>query len=235
MQKLMIIVTVLYSIVIFSCNNKSDKKTEVKDSISATTVANSAQCALSTIEVDINPCKMPGGGNLVIDPTVAQDYMREFVNGYQKNDPALQSEYWVDACIIGGLSDFFRDNKGYDGAWVTFASEEDNQSPVRINFVPTMYNSTTQKHDAKWASAGMVKLPASCNAGSMLTTDNQGAKNFRSVHRKEFTTGIVNGLSRKIWVDSCVINSLNKIVIAYKGSTTPLDGVYVYSGTYNGI
>lgn len=214
-----------WAILTSSCNNGEKKSTASRDSITSDT------CDLVHVNINIDSCKGAGTGNLIIKEEDAKRMIAHFQGNYQTG--GMKSVYWIEKCGIESLHNFLLQNSNYDGVWVTFGSEDNEPHNTTIFFVPTI-PSTVDNHTAQWASVPSIPLPTACNA-SVFFSDNPGTKvsNFRSRYRMEGTATEKRGLSKKVWVDKCVIHALDTIIKAYSSTSTPLDGINIYSASYD--
>lgn len=214
----------IFIILAVSCNNGGKKK------LSTDVTADS--CQFDEVSINVGVCYRAGIGNLAVTFTEADPWIQHFKATY-RSTPGMETSYWVDSCAIGILWDFLEQNKKYDGVWVTFACEEATGSKTSIRLVPSKETSTGD-HSSEWAALSGLSIPAGCTVGDIFNTDDSKAKNFRKNFRKEGGAE-VKDLSRKVWVDTCVIHILRTIINEYKNSTstTKLDGVFIYSAAYD--
>lgn len=236
MKKLIIPLLFLVTLIV-ACNDGGKKGPE-KGSISVDTLSGATvldTCNLDdTVKIPTDLCGSSGSGNFVIDPVLAQKYIAAFDSKYVRQGTGLEKEYWVSKCDIEALNNFFRNNNKYDGAWITYTSDQAPSYKSSINFVPSIYKiKDKQRHEPQWAAVSDIVPPAACTLSAYFSTSNVKAGQFRQIHRKEGTGGLVNLLSRRVWVDTCVFYSLYKIIQAYSSSNTPMDGMFVYSAAYN--
>ncbi|NOT50314.1 MAG: hypothetical protein HOP10_03445 [Chitinophagaceae bacterium] len=220
----LLLITAMFTV---ACNNKKGKATEEKKDTAtkATTIGKQDFCKLTPLPYEVR-CSNAGG--VIIDPDVAQQYIADFRTRY----PALESSYWISGCVIDALYIFFNDNANasYDGLWLTFGARELEPHQSTLSLVPSIYDNG--KHVSQWEAVSKIRLPGSCNGSEFLTTNSEGAQRFRDIHRRENTTGVIRGLTRKVWIDECVINMLKALIDMYSRSDTPLNGLYIYSSAY---
>src|SRR6185436_2910380 len=165
MKKIFFYFLLFGSIWIISCKNEG-KRTNYEDTTKKKTVvlfdtcnAPLDTCQLDMIDIDIDSCKVAGSGNLIIDPTSALQMIADFGRRYLTG--GMKSRYWVDKCGIEELCNFFKQNRKYDGAWVTFGCENTSPYETTIFFVPTIAALVPVIHEAQWAD---VPSPVGCSA-----------------------------------------------------------------------
>ncbi len=215
---------------LIACNNQNGEK---KGS-----TARSGDDSLRIDEEDsilVNDfCQKSGSGNFLINPVEAQDMVRNFdriyrMTGTPSPKPNLQTDYWVDSCIIFALDNFFRDSTRFDGAWILFGADPD-QKKTTIFIVPTS-GIASGFHEAVWDT----NIPGTtCAAVDYFLTKNAArpkADQFRQYYRQENAI-LKDSLSRKVWVHQCVFRSLAAILRRYSGGTDPLNGISILSAAY---
>jgi hypothetical protein len=230
MKKILFCFLAFSGMLIVSCNSNKGKPPDANRQRQSEGVQAFDTCALNVIDFQSPICNRPGIGNLAVSKAEAQPWIDHFRATY-KLAPGMQDMYWIDSCALGFLWDFIEAKKTYNGVWVTFACNGAGTNSA-IRFLPT-YDSAGH-HVSDWNAFTGATLPTGCTTqAELFDTNKRKAKNFRGFFRKEGQVTEVTGLSRKVWVDTCVIHVLRMAINAYKTNSTPLDGVFIYSASYN--
>ena len=227
-----IITTVLLNIFLIACNGGSDTKPPPTDSSQRTTATAPPDPCEGIDKVDL--CKDAGGvANIVIEATQAQKMMTTFVNIFGKEGGAtirsFEPVYWLDKCVVKGIANYLRTQTGpggkkLDGVRIYMACElTDNPSygtdPYRRRTSVYIFPTITQIAVPPATSDHQTvqqKIPLTGTCSSVYLQDYAIAdaqhRAFNSVYRKEGTAKLKDSLSKAVWLDSCIIFTLEKLI-----------------------
>lgn len=238
MRKLISILFILTSLIL-ACND-GGKKGQKDSPVAGDTSSNALvldTCKLADVIIPEDLCRLQGSGNFIINPKVAIGYIEAFKRLYIDGNPTsgIQPHEWVSKCEVKALVDFFNSHDNYDGAWIVMTSDAQAADKTSINIVPSRPIVTgKENHEPDWNIVSTITAPG-CQLSGHFSASSAMAADFRSVHRGETGTkpeGNTPLLSRRIWINACVFRSLYNIMLAFEGSATPMNGLFVYSAAY---
>ncbi len=232
-----ILFSFLFIIFISSCNNKDSKKEKSNDVVDMQTVG---------VE-DLDPkflafddvCNAAGIANVAIRRTLADSMMKHFKDIFIKPSEKInivKDSFWVEACTIKAVAEYMDTAKDITGLRIVFAAEKVNsQNVMKIFFVTTQqYVADKNRKDDKWDNS--IPNLESCNDYKKYFSKFRDAveqiKLFDSAFRENkvptSSYAIKDSLSKKVWIDECVIKALAKFM---KAAPT-VDGINIKLGAY---
>lgn len=200
----------------------------------------------------IDLCKDAGGiANIVIESTQAQKMMTNFVNIFGKEGGApirsFEPVYWLDRCVVKGIADYLRTQTGpggkkLDGIRIYMACElTDNPAygtdPYKrrtsVYIFPTINQApvppATSTHQTVQQKIPLTGTCSSSYLQDYTIADGQH-RAFKSVYRKEGTSKLKDSLSESIWLDSCILFTLEKLI---RLPNANIDGVNLNMAAYD--
>jgi hypothetical protein len=257
MKKKFITVSVLLlSICIYSCNSGGDKEISDADSVNRRAL-NESLTAPGEVDpcegIDgIDICKNAGGiGNFVLNVDSALAMIDRFSKVYkkdnqQRNIKALDSVYWLDRCIVFAIENFLKTEKNpngslkYDGIRI-YMSCEINADPVSfpnqqyqrktsVFIFPTMRRDNPPAGKSEHQDDRVQIRTAGCQPSPFLQPNNIAdpkITKFDEAYRRSSAT--MGSLSTAIWIDSCVVFTLAKIL---RLPNANLDGANINMAAY---
>ena len=201
---------------------------------------------------NIDLCENVGGsGNLIIKKSIALQMIGNFVSKFKTEAGmdirAFKPVYWLDKCAIQDIAAFLKTNvdsltkKKLDGIRIFIACEtKDNpiygsdpyKRTTTINIFPTYFEQLGAGKSEHKTSKQKIILTGTCN--SLFLKDYGVAelqnKEFKNLYRKEGTPQLKDNLSESIWIDACVLYTLDKLCKLPKAN---IDGVNVNMAAYD--
>ncbi len=236
---------------ICSCNgNGGNNENPSNDSIPTNVSANADSFDICEGFDPADLCNNPGGiGNLIIKTSDAQKLFNNFTNFFKTENGqlinAFEPVYWLDNCTVEGIATFLQTHKdpatgkALDGIRIFFGCEtKDNpkygtdpyKRQTTINIFPTYFEqSTTVNISNHKTSKQKITLTGICSSpylqdyGTVELQNNE----FEKIYRKG---GTKDSLSKSVWIDACVINTLVKLIKLPKAN---IDGVNVNMASYD--
>jgi len=248
----LILAGVLICLYLIACNDGVDNNSSTDSTSHRNTVASNPPDPCEGID-DIDLCKDAGEiGNLVIETSVAQKMMTNFETFFKteggKNIRAFEPVYWLDKCTIESIAEYLRTQtdpvtkKRFDGIRIFIACEiKDNayygtdpyKRRTSINIFPTYYekaaSSNKSDHKTSKQKISLVGICSSAYLQDFSVADPQN-KAFKKIYRKEATPQLKNNLSESIWIDACIIYTLEKLI---KLPNANIDGANVNMAAYD--
>ncbi len=249
MKKYFLILSVaILNICLIACNGCGDNGNK-NSSNTQNTAAPPNPCE-GIDKIDL--CKDAGGiANIVIESTQAQKMMTNFVNIFGKEGGApirsFEPVYWLDKCAVKGIADFLRTQTGpggkkFDGIRIYMACElNDNGSygadPYKrrtsvyifptINEAPT--GSRTSNHKTIQYKIFLTGTCSSFYLQDYTIADPQQTE-FKKIYRKEGTAILKDSLSSSIWIDACIVYTLEKLINL---PNAHIDGININMASYD--
>ncbi len=242
MSKLLLSIYVTLLVVLISCNStekKPDTPSPLKDSAYNFAFADTLFGKLTA---------PPQGVDVFYVKTdVAKAMVDSFKTSYRKQlsgeVTAFDTLYWIDACTIQSLNDYFDSNPVYDGLRIYFASDVADNGGIGGEFkrktkvklfatkLRTVLNDKVSKHFD--ADSGIV-LRAGCNQSYFFgnkANANPEINSFDEYYHKsaKMKDGKKRILSKSVWIDATVVKFLGKLVT---NNPSKVDGVNILTAAY---
>ncbi len=236
------------NIFLIACNGSGDNNTDPK---SSSTTAQPDSCE-GIDKIDI--CEDAGGIlNLIIDSGKAKKMLADFKSIYRIDDfgnviDALDTAFWMDKCSLLEIAKYLRSEREpngklkYDGIRIYFGCEESpgtypgQQYPYKTSMFifPTKTRVSGGPTQSTHADDKIKIQIAGCTSPYLQDPNYADSKilAFDNFYRKANLPKpqLKDSLSKSIWIDSCVIFTLAKVLelpYAY------LDGANINMAAYN--
>ncbi len=245
-------VTVL--VCFYSCNNASKEAPADKENPTAT-MDNAAKLNLDDLNLFTDSVCIDAGGlaNFIISETFARSMMVHYDTIYGRDDShrpinAMKNNYWIDACTINAIASFLKSSGRHDGIRIKFGCEKDDDTATFPGqqykkkttffiFATTIRPNPSDPSNPDHTNDNSLTIPiSSCTNGSEFIKPfayaNEKMLAFDKTYRKHLAPGgraLKDSLSFGVWIDSCVISYLDKLI---KTPRLQLDGVNVKLGAY---
>lgn len=251
MKRYFIILTsAILNICLIACNNSDNNTGNQKTAISQDSTDRPNPC--QGID-DIDLCKDAGGiANIAILSTDAQNMMLNFTNIFKKEAGAdiraFEPVYWLDKCVINGIADYLHTRtdpgtgKKFDGIRIYMACElTDNagygadpyKRRTSVYIFPTINEAPTGSRTSNHKTIEQkISLTGTCSSSYLqdYSVAQPQYDAFRAIYRKEGTAQLKDSLSKTIWLDSCVVSTLQKLVNLPNAN---VDGVNINMASYD--
>ncbi len=233
-----ILISILSFTFIFSCN-QNDSTIE-----SGTNKVNDSSTVTSGYKYNWvafdNICNGPGLANFTIDKKEAEAMIKHFKDIYINSSDQInltKDSFWVDACAIKALGKYMDTAKGVSGLRIVSAAEKaGTKNETKIFLVTTkdtLRAPGTKTRDDKWD----VIIPnTDCKDSKKYFARFRDASNqiklyegaYRHNPMPETGTALKDSLSKKVWIDKCVISRLAGFI----ESNPSVDGINIKLGAY---
>lgn len=250
MKKYFLILSVaILNICLIACNGSGDNGNQ--NSNNAQNTAEPPNPCYGIDKIDL--CKDAGGiANIVIESTQAKKMIQNFKDIFKKEGGAdiraFEPVYWLDKCVINGVADFLRSRRDpttgqkFDGIRIYMACElSDNagygtdlyKRRTAVYIFPTINEAPTGTRTSNHKTIQQkISLTGTCSSFFLqdYATAYPQHKAFDTIYRKEGTTKLKDSLSRSIWIDSCIVFTLQKLAnLRYAN----IDGININMATYD--
>lgn len=245
----LILFVAILNICLTACNSRSNQNGNQNSDNTKNTVAPPDPC--EGID-DIDICLDAGGiGNIVIDVSEARNMIRIFKNSFKKHAGmdirAFEPILWLNKCEIQGIESYLKTQtdpttkKKFNGVRIFMACEtKDNASygsdPYKrrtsVFIFPTIYSPAAGKSDNKTVKE---KIPLSGTCFSPFLQDwttiaEPQIKEFDIIYRKKGKPEFIDSLTQSIWVDSCVVFTMAKLIGL---PNAKIDGININMAAYD--
>jgi hypothetical protein len=244
MKKLLGIVLPLLICFFYSCNNVENKNTAA--------LADSSNTEANKIDrVDdflTKGCDSAGGlANFLIDSLHAVDMIKNFNDIYKRDDKhadirAFLNSYWIDSCTITSIATFLKKSNRYDGIRIYFgcalvdSAGYDNdpyKKKTTLFIYPTYKRKVTDPKMSEHMDSLEVMPTDNCSLHCEYikppTFATSEIYEFNRTYRKSTAKVQKDSLSKSIWIDSCVIFTIQNVL---RNFSTDVDGVNIRTAAY---